>query len=216
MDMGNNSKRMITAFFIGGVILFLIGLVWFLLDDPGGFEISILELFVSIRSPFLNSIVIGFTTIGNVSIVVPVTLTFVAALLISGRYRLSAWVVPIGIALVLLNFILKVSFARERPDQIFRLIEGSSFSFPSGHSMVSNLMYGWILLALGSMRKGGYRISITAWVLFSLLMGMSRLYVGVHYPSDVIAGLGLCYLFFPFIFLVAEKYKGPVSGRKSL
>ena len=199
------------AFFISGVILFLMGIVWFLLDDPGGFEVSILELFVSIRSPFLNSIVIGFTTIGNVSIVVPVTLAFVAALLISGRYRLSGWVVGIGIALILFNFILKISFARERPDQIIRLIEGSSFSFPSGHSMVSNLMYGSILLVLGSMRKGGYRISISAWVLFSFLMGMSRLYVGVHYPSDVIAGLGLCFAVFPFLFLMVEKYKGPVS-----
>lgn len=89
----------------------------------------------------------------------------------------------------LLNLFLKTFFGRERPN-VNRIIEADGFSFPSGHSMGSMTYYGFLgYLIIRSKRKP---LSKAGWgILFCLvilLIGISRIYLGVHYPSDVLAG----------------------------
>jgi membrane-associated phospholipid phosphatase len=89
----------------------------------------------------------------------------------------------------LLNLLLKSFFERERPN-VNRIIEADGFSFPSGHSMGSMTYYGFLVyLVIRSKHKP---LSKLVWgVLFGLvilLIGISRIYLGVHYPSDVLAG----------------------------
>jgi undecaprenyl-diphosphatase len=91
---------------------------------------------------------------------------------------------------VILNFVLKTSFARTRPLPFFDTPLPSSYSFPSGHALFALCFYGvlaWLIAA--GIRSQALRISIwTVAVLLVLLIGLSRIYLGVHYPSDVIAG----------------------------
>jgi len=109
-----------------------------------------------------------------------------------------------------LSMIMKLHFARDRPDLIPWLVDPVWDSFPSGHSMVSNSIYGIFFLLL--IRKSPRRASpvLYIWIATALIMGLSRIYVGVHYPSDVLTGLGLCFMAHPLIrSIVVSDREGP-------
>lgn len=88
-----------------------------------------------------------------------------------------------------LNIILKNILQRPRPTE-FRIIDEKGFSFPSGHSMVSMAFYGYIIYLIYKNVKNKYLkwILITALSIMIIFIGISRIYLGVHYTSDVIAG----------------------------
>lgn len=91
---------------------------------------------------------------------------------------------------VFLNFVLKVSFARPRPVPFFDTPLPSSYSFPSGHALFALCFYGALAWIFASMIRKHWLKSLiwVAAVFLALLIGLSRIYLGVHYPSDVIAG----------------------------
>jgi membrane protein DedA with SNARE-associated domain len=100
------------------------------------------------------------------------------------------------LAASIINEVFKIAFHRERPD-ILRLVQVSGFSFPSGHSMISISFYGFIAYILYKNIKNPYKYLVV--VLFSILIffiGISRIYLGVHYASDVLSGFsaGLAWL----------------------
>lgn len=99
-----------------------------------------------------------------------------------------------------LNFLLKHLFERSRPD-LFRVVEAAGYSFPSGHAMVSLCFYGILAFLLSRhIRDWRWRLAVaTLAAALVAAIGVSRVYLGVHYPTDVIAGytaggmwLGFC------------------------
>ncbi len=123
-------------------------------------------------------------------------LTAVLFLVIKNKKMGTSIVLNLGIAGVI-NFILKQILQRPRPTE-YRIIDESGYSFPSGHSMVSMAFYGYIIYLVNKNVKNKYiRIGLT--LILSILIvsiGISRIYLGVHYTSDVIAGflVALSYL----------------------
>lgn len=119
----------------------------------------------------------------------------------------------IKIALVLnliiataLNFILKNIVQRPRPTE-FRIIEETGYSFPSGHSMVSMAFYGYLIYLTYKYIKNKY-LKFGIITLLSLLIisiGISRIYLGVHYTSDVIAGFLISIAYLIIFTKVVEK-----------
>ena len=106
----------------------------------------------------------------------------------------------VGINLCLaasINYILKHILQRPRPVE-YRLIEESGYSLPSGHSMVSMAFYGYLIyLILKNVKNRYVKISVSIFLsVLILCIGISRIYLGVHYTSDVICGflLGIVYL----------------------
>ena len=108
------------------------------------------------------------------------------------------------IGAVILNFVLKVSFARPRPIPFFYTPLPASFSFPSGHALFAVCFYGmlaWLIAA----RTDRQSLKILIWsvaVLISILIGISRIYLSVHYLSDVIAGYAASIVWVSTIILI--------------
>lgn len=93
------------------------------------------------------------------------------------------------ILVFLLNYVLKILFSRNRPADINLIVE-TGFSFPSGHAMMSLGIYGFLiyLLLLSDKNKISKIIGTCFLILLIFLIGISRIYLGVHYATDVIAG----------------------------
>lgn len=102
------------------------------------------------------------------------------------------WAFPVSLSVIIatiINTLMKLVFARERPN-ILRLIEETNYSFPSGHAMINTAFYMMLLLLTWQHIKNKwikYTISIIC-ITMPLLIGLSRIYLGVHYASDVVAG----------------------------
>ncbi len=134
----------------------------------------------------LDSFFVTFTELGGLIGVVAITAGILALLLLRKKYR-AATIVAAGVGgAALINIILKAIFERPRPDLWDQLIVEHSFSFPSGHAMASSALAFSIIALFWNTR---YRWFVVAGaLLYILLIGLSRLYLGVHYPTDVLAG----------------------------
>ena len=124
--------------------------------------------------------------------------------------RLRIWVLTLTLAVfggMLLNFLLKHVFVRPRPRFDNPLLNLTTYSFPSGHTLMATVFYGTlgflIVTRVRNWRRRGLAISATAAMI--LLVGFSRVYLGAHYLSDVLAAIaeGLAWLAFCLI-LVGE------------
>ena len=150
-------------------------------------EFEILDFLQSIHSPVLNSLMSFVTFLGEAGWF---WILLGLLLFLMKKYRASGAAVLIALVFdfVLANRILKPLVARPRPcwinDSVEMLIrEPEDFSFPSGHTMASFAAAGAVLFM-------GHRFGIWA-VFLAVLMGISRLYFYVHFPTDVLAGAGL-------------------------
>lgn len=147
-----------------------------------------------VRQPLphgLTQTIITITKSGNPQPVTWVTLLIIADLVIARRYRgalFLGWNVLFWAGIG--NSIIKHVVRRDRPT-VDRLVAASSYSFPSGHSITAMLLWGTVIVLIGwSLRRHtGWRwLLIGVLSLWIVIIGLSRVYVGVHYPSDVVAG----------------------------
>ena len=120
-------------------------------------------------------------------------LVFTVLCMVFMHNKKQAFYIALNVILcVLLNQSLKHLFLRPRPTNINLVIE-NGYSFPSGHSMVSLAFYGFFIYIIYHMRisKKKKYIYCSLLALLTLLIGLSRIYLGVHYASDVLAGFAL-------------------------
>ncbi len=142
-----------------------------------------------IGPPWVLSMVRDITALGGYTLLVLFTLSVLGFLAIQRRYGAFWLVLLANLSGFGLNSLLKNFFERERPS-IPHLTMVSSASFPSGHAMTSAIIY----LTLGALLarvEGGRKLKIyifTVAITITLLVGLSRIYLGVHYPTDVLAG----------------------------
>jgi membrane-associated phospholipid phosphatase len=153
------------------------------------FDQTIIDWIQSFVRPQLTSIMKVFTFFG--STVALILLLFISVvLLVWQKKRWEVIFLVIGIAGGgIFNLLLKWIFHRQRPT-LHRLIEETGYSFPSGHSMGSFIFYGMLCMLYVMFLKSRTAkvIMIMSTVLIIVMVGLSRIYLGVHYPSDVLAG----------------------------
>lgn len=145
------------------------------------------QLFVEhLRSEALTPVMEAFTSLA--SVVVLAVIAAVIAALAPGKA--PGWCVAVNlVCVVALNTVLKYLVQRPRPDG-FRLISESGYSFPSGHSMVAMAFFGLLIWMIWRYhRRDAMRVVWCAvFGLVIVMVGVSRIYLGVHYASDVLAG----------------------------
>ena len=131
-----------------------------------------------------------------------------STILIIKKKKLMGFLIILNLALSgLLNQILKRIVQRPRPTE-YRFIEESGYSFPSGHSMVSAAFYGFFIYLIFKNVKNKYikYISIIALSILIILIGTSRIYLGVHYTSDVMAGIVISISYLIIFTSIANDY----------
>lgn len=158
-----------------------------------------------IRGNLTDSKTLIFSTItrlGNTSTVVLITLILAILFWFSKEKVAAIWLV-INSAIIqgVGNTALKLLFNRPRPS-VEHLVSAGGTSFPSGHSMGSMLLYGTLILLLPRFIKNKSVCLISQIILgcIILMVGTSRIYLGVHYPTDVLGGflIGFCWLSFSY------------------
>ncbi|MEF2247779.1 phosphatase PAP2 family protein [Paenibacillus sp. IITD108] len=139
----------------------------------------------------ITSIMMFFTTVGSTKFTILITLGVLAILY--AKFRKANELLFICAVLggsALLNTVLKLTFHRARPE-VHRLIEETGFSFPSGHTMAALALYGAVAFLLwrhaSTVALRALIIGITA--LFIFMIAVSRIYLGVHFPSDIAGGI---------------------------
>lgn len=137
-------------------------------------------------SPAMDSVVIALTDLGYTWWVGGLTLLGVI-LLLHRKQRRSAIILALGVVgSAVMNLILKAIFQRDRPELWERLVTENSASFPSGHAMASASLAVCVIVILWP-TKWRYWALISG-MIYMLVIAFTRLYLGVHYPSDILAG----------------------------
>lgn len=165
-----------------------------------GMDDQVLRWFALHRTPGLTAAALRVTSLGSDVVVIMLVVVF-SALLWLTNHRYSTLLLLIGVlGAAILNWALKDVFLRPRPSVVRRLAVVNSTSFPSGHAMVSMVAYAAVALLISRLEDSRPLRGVT-WtiaVLLILLIGTSRVYLGVHYPTDVLAGFaaGLAWIAF--------------------
>ena len=188
-------KKLVLAIF--GLVLatiFAILLKNVLQNRIQAWDNGICQFVVERRREPITSIFKVLTNLGGVSFLIVITLILFCVLK-NKKYSVSMAINLVGVAL--LNQILKFMIQRPRPDEMVRIIPESGFSFPSGHSMASMAFYGLLIYFAYTKIKNARLKWITCMLLAIIIgvIGMSRIYLGVHYASDVLAGYCLSMLY---------------------
>ncbi len=184
------------------------------------FDQTVTNYVTSFRTPGLNSFFIFITDLGDVYAYLVAMILVTIFLFIKLRsWKFIFQLLGVLVLSALSNIALKKVFNRARPDQE-HLVVIESLSYPSGHAMSAMAFYGFLIYLL-------YQVKMTKWVRFSLTLvfsllilaiGISRIYLGVHFPSDVaggfIAGLiwvAFCIVLFNIIDLLRKRNRSEVE-----
>lgn len=154
------------------------------------FDETVIQLLQQFESPLMTAIFLTFTQIGSL---IGTLIIFLILLYLFRRFRWRAesiLLTSVVLATPILNIILKELFQRARPTAN-QLIDISGYSFPSGHTMYAASLYGITLTLIWfKLKRRSERIFLTFVILATItIIAASRIYLGVHYPSDIIGGI---------------------------
>lgn len=143
-----------------------------------------------IGPPWLTKVMTDLTALGGTTVLSLITVLVLVYLLLRGAYRTAVFVTVSVLGGWLLSSGLKLGVARPRPDLVPHLVEVYDLSFPSGHAMLSAITYltlGALLSRLETRPALRLFFPVVAFLL-TFGIGFSRVYLGVHYPTDVLGG----------------------------
>lgn len=193
-----------------GALLFCTGLTLFL-NEPARIDREVLAWMGDWRSPFLDRVMVAVTHLGGPPAILLLTLAVTVPLLVMKKVRESLYFLVSVLGAALFSSLMKEAFERGRPAEA--LLETASYAFPSWHSAVSSAAAVSLLFLFLRAVPVKYRpiavFSISIWPLF---IGMTRIYLHLHWFSDVLAGWGLG-LFWASLAATVLTGKGRADGR---
>lgn len=158
------------------------------------FDKNILLYIHQFANPTLDSLMLGVTRVGDPRTVVPLTV-LVFCFLWWKHYRLEAkFFLLNAFGGAVLSYVLKLVFTRSRPELWPRLILDPTFSYPSGHALGSMVLYGFLTYLIITLHPRYTKVWRAIGITLIVVIGFSRLYLGVHWPTDILAGYGIGFL----------------------
>jgi undecaprenyl-diphosphatase len=218
---------LVTAF---GIVVALYGFIQLAVDmrqgDMRDFDEWMLRAFrhqsdlaVPIGPVWLPEAMADVTALGGTAVLAIVIIIAIGYLVLQNRYGATVLVVVASAGGGLLSAALKGVFARTRPDIVPHLVKVSDLSFPSGHSMAAAVIYLTLgaLLARFTARRRVRIYVIAVSLILTFLVGVTRIYLGVHYPTDVLAGWAAGLVWALMCWLTARylQYRGTVETPRS-
>lgn len=153
-----------------------------------------------IRTPELTQIMTDFTAMGSVSVLATLLIIFTSILASFRDLKGIAYLVLVGFGASVWTIVLKSYFNRARPSEAEHLVMAINLSFPSGHALGAAAIYISLAYYAGQYASSWKQELFFYWLgaALVLIVGISRIYLGVHYPTDVLAGLcgGIAWGFF--------------------
>lgn len=184
-------QQTIRQFAVRGFFFWMPALVFIILagevrsNQPLPGDVAVLSALGTVAAPWLTAAFMVITVLGG-SLFATSAVTVASGVLWYLRQRRNAVFLLFAVGGTgLINLGLKLWFERSRPT-ITRLVLEEGYSFPSGHAMISMALALTVIILVWHSR---YRVSaVVAGSIYVLLIGLSRMYLGVHYPSDILAG----------------------------
>lgn len=180
---------------VGGLLLAALSIWGFaqiadevLEKESQAFDTRILLAIERIHTPLLDRVMLGITFIGDPTVLLIICLGFGIWLLKQGRRATTTTLGVAAVGAIVLNFLLKNLFGRARPELWNRIVDVGYYSFPSGHAMVSLVIYGLLGYILSTQFPRARKFILCLTAILVAAIGFSRLYLGVHWPTDVAAG----------------------------
>jgi membrane-associated phospholipid phosphatase len=174
--------------------------VWF--KEPFSWDTSIMLAIHRLANPYLDRIMRLLTQMGVLGAIVVAILLAVYFFIKRQRTNLISIIVIFGGAVVL-NTLMKSLFSRPRPSVFSALTTEKSYSFPSGHVAASVAVYGFLAILLW---QNHHRILAILSGLMIPVVAFSRVYLGVHYPSDVLGAFAFTSLWLLLIFVIRDRH----------
>lgn len=163
-------------------------------QEAFSFDKSILLSIHKLASPWLDQLMLSITRLGNPTMAVSLTVV-VFGFLWWQRHYLEAKIFALNaFGGALLSYILKLTFTKSRPQLWDQLIYENTFSFPSGHALGSMVLYGFLSYLFATLYPRYAKVFYSIAVVLITAIGFSRLYLGVHWPTDILAGYGIGFL----------------------
>ena len=190
--------------FIILIFLFLLLIILVTSNNINWLDNNIYNFLIGFKSELLTKIMKIITFFAD-----PITIIsfcLIAVILYLLKYYLSIYLILTTIISTFTNLLLKNVIRRDRPT-ILRLVDASGYSFPSGHAMGSICFYGFIIYMIKKSNINN-KIKTTINTFLSILIfliGLSRIYLGVHYASDIIGGFILGYIILVGIITLINK-----------
>ena len=182
-------------------------------QDTRQFDALVRNSVHALASPPLTSFMLAITYCGAWQVLLPVGLFVLAVVVLTRRRAESVLLLATMASALVLDGALKIGFHRSRPQPFFGIAVPTTYSFPSGHALVSLCFYGAVAwIASRQVSNAWARLAIWAGAAILIaLIGFSRIYLGVHYPSDVIAGYAAATVLLGATALIWERRNGRES-----
>lgn len=173
------------------VAVFVAVAIWVLTGYSASFDLTAIHAIQALRTPALDEVMAYFTLFGStpgVIIAIAVTAGWAA---LRGQRNLALCTLAVGVADEISYPILKLIFQRDRPLELATVFLPTTFSFPSGHATASVAVYGFVAFVVARLHPR-LRMPLAIFApIFALALGLSRPYLGVHWPTDILAGFAL-------------------------
>ena len=210
-----NGKLAMPGKQIAAILLFIISVFIFslithevLYEKEDGFDKAVFDYLRMYTSPFSINLFSFFTFFGSTTFLLPAYILLIIILLYKKRKSDAIDVGILGITSTLLLHVLKLFFARARPDTSL-LHQLSTYSFPSGHTLSSFIFFSVLVVEIWKFEiEKKWKITLTLlFVFLSLAVALSRIVLRFHYASDVLAGLSLGIAYVLLFFWLRKKWR---------